>query len=140
MLNTLNSGFYTIDRDQIITSVRGKGTEAGSPGASRLLGKPISTIAPSPDQALVQRDQHQRALEGQEVTWVWPVGSGAWVRSHVAPLKDGEGAVIGAAGFWRDETAIMRAREEEDSRWNRFRTSGPLRASGETGSGDGPTE
>jgi PAS domain S-box-containing protein len=87
----------------------------------RLVGRPISTIAPSPDEALVQRDQHQKALDGQEVTWVWPVGSGRWVRSHVAPLRDDAGAVIGAAGFWRDETAVMRAREDEDRRWNRFR-------------------
>lgn len=130
VLKTLNSGFYPIDRDQLITSVRGKGSDAGSSGGiSRLVGKPVSTIAPSPDQAMLQRDQHQKALEGEEVTWVWPVGSGAWVRSHVAPLKDGEGKVIGAAGFWRDETAIMRAREEDDSRWNRFRTSAPYRAS-----------
>jgi PAS domain S-box-containing protein len=121
VLKTLNSGFYTIDRDQVITSVRGRGSEAGDATMHRLVGRPVSTIAPSPDEALVQRDQHQKALDGQEVTWVWPVGSGRWVRSHVAPLCDDAGIVIGAAGFWRDETAVMRAREDEDRRWNRFR-------------------
>ena len=121
VLKTLNSGFYTIDREQVITSVRGRGSEAGDATMHRLVGRPISTIATSPDEALVQRDQHQKALDGQEVTWVWPVGSGRWVRSHVAPLRDDAGAVIGAAGFWRDETAVMRAREDEDRRWNRFR-------------------
>jgi hypothetical protein len=39
----------------------------------------------------------------------------------VAPLRDEAGEVIGAAGFWRDETAVVRAREEEDVRWQRFR-------------------
>ena len=137
VLSTLNSGFYTIDREQLITSVRGKGSGAGSSGVSRLVGKPVSTIAPSPDQAIVQRDQHQKALDGEEVTWVWPVGSGAWVRSHVAPLKDSGGNVVGAAGFWRDESAIMRASEEDDSRWNRFRNSAPIRPSDPTLRRDG---
>jgi PAS domain S-box-containing protein len=119
VLKTLNSGFYTIDREQLITSVRGRGAESGA--VNRLVGKAISTIAPSPDEALVQREQHQKALDGAEVTWVWPVGSGRWVRSHVAPIRDDAGTVIGAAGFWRDETAVVRAREEEDVRWQRFR-------------------
>jgi hypothetical protein len=36
---------------------------------------------------------------------------------------------VGAAGFWRDESSIMRTREEEDARWSRFRASGPSGAS-----------
>ncbi len=121
VLRTLNSGFYTIDRNQLITSVRGRGAEQGA--ASRLVGKAISTIAPSAEEALIQREQHEKALAGAEVTWVWSVGAGRWVRSHVAPLRDAAGEITGAAGFWRDETAIVRAREVEDSRWNRFRST-----------------
>lgn len=117
VLDTLNSGFYTIDRQQVVTSVRGRGSGTGS----ALVGRSVTAIAPSPDEAVVQREQHRRALEGEVVTWVWPVGSGRWVRSHVAPMRDAAGAIVGAAGFWRDETAIVRVREAEDSRWNRFR-------------------
>lgn len=119
VLNTLNSGFYTIDRNQVVTSVRGRGS--GDSTVHRLVGKSITTIAPSPEQAVAQRDYHERALAGEVVTWVWPVGSGRWIRSHVAPLRDATGAVTGAAGFWQDETAIMRSREEADLRWSRFR-------------------
>jgi PAS domain S-box-containing protein len=121
VLDALNSGFYTIDTQLVVTSVRGKGTRAGS----ALVGRSVLSIAPSPEEAVVQRDQHRRALEGHIVTWVWPVGSGAWVRSHVAPIRDSEGTVIGAAGFWRDESSIVRARDEQDARWNRFRSSTP---------------
>ncbi len=120
VLDALNSGFYTIDMQQNVTSVRGKGSASGS----ALVGRSITSIAPSADEAVVQREQHARALGGEVATWVWPVGSGRWVRSHVAPIRNDAGDVIGAAGFWRDETAIVRARDEQDARWNRFRTSG----------------
>ena len=124
VLNALNSGFYTIDANQVVTSIRGKGSDSGSAQPNRLLGKNIATIAPSPEQAVDQRAYHEKALAGEVVTWVWPVGSGRWVRSHVAPIRDADGTVVGAAGFWRDETAIVRAREDQDLRWNRFRDLG----------------
>ncbi len=120
VLDALNSGFYTIDRAQMVTSVRGKGSASGSV----LVGRSITSIAPSADEAVIQREQHERAIAGEVATWVWPVGSGRWVRSHVAPIRNDQGEVIGAAGFWRDETAIVRSRDEQDARWNRFRTSG----------------
>jgi PAS domain S-box-containing protein len=123
ILDALNSGFYTIDKHLMVTSVRGKGSGTGS----QLVGRSVVAIAPSPEEAVVQREQHKRALEGAVVTWVWPVGSGRWVRSHVAPIRNAAGEVTGAAGFWRDESSIVRAREEEDARWNRFRASGPQR-------------
>jgi PAS domain S-box-containing protein len=110
--------------------VRGKGAGVGS----QLVGRSIVAIAPSADEAVVQREQHKRALDGNVVTWVWPVGSGRWVRSHVAPVRNAAGEVTGAAGFWRDESSIVRAREEEDARWSRFRASGPERPQGSQGS------
>jgi PAS domain S-box-containing protein len=123
VLDALNSGFYTIDRDLNVTSVRGKGSET----ASKLVGRSVLSIAPSAEEAVIQREQHMRALDGNIVTWVWPVGSGRWVRSHVAPVRNSAGEVTGAAGFWRDESSIMRSRDEEDARWSRFRTSGQTR-------------
>jgi PAS domain S-box-containing protein len=124
VLDALNSGFYTIDPQQNVTSVRGKGSASGS----ALVGRSITSIAPSAEEAVVQREQHARALGGEVATWVWRVGSGRWVRSHVAPIRNDAGAIIGAAGFWRDETAIVRARDEQDARWNRFRASGATAA------------
>lgn len=120
VLDALNSGFYTIDTSLVFTSVRGRGSATGA----ALVGKSVAAIARSPEEALNQRDHHQKAIEGQVVTWVWPVGSGQWVRSHVAPIRNAAGEVTGAAGFWRDETAIMRARDEDDARWSRLREPG----------------
>jgi PAS domain-containing protein len=124
VLDALNSGFYTVDPQLVVTSVRGKGSGSGS----ALVGKSVVAIAPSAEEAVVQREQHKRALDGEVVTWVWPVGGGNWVRSHVAPIRNAAGDVTGVAGFWRDESAIMRARDEQDARWNRFRTSSATRA------------
>lgn len=121
VLDALNSGFYTIDKQLVVTSVRGKGSGTGA----QLVGRSVLAIAPSAEEAVVQRENHKRALAGSVVTWVWPVGSGRWVRSHVAPVRNLAGEITGAAGFWRDESSIVSAKAEEDARWNRFRTSGP---------------
>jgi PAS domain S-box-containing protein len=129
VLDALNSGFYTIDKDLNVTSVRGKGTRSGS----QLIGKSVVAIAPSPEEAVIQREQHMKALEGNVVTWVWPVGAGGWIRSHVAPVRNAAGEITGAAGFWRDESSIMRTRDEEDARWSRFRDSRSPSSRPETG-------
>jgi PAS domain S-box-containing protein len=115
VLDALNSGFYTIDTNLTFTSVRGRGSGTGA----GLVGRNVTVVARSPEDAVTQREQHKRALAGEVVTWVWPVGVGQWVRSHVAPIRNAAGEITGAAGFWRDESAVMRTRDEEDSRWSR---------------------
>jgi PAS domain S-box-containing protein len=120
VLNTLNSGFYTVDTKGIVTSVRGRGTGAGS-AMDRLVGKPIEVIAPASEEAARQREEHARALAGEIVSWVWPVGTNRWIRSHVAPLRDADGVVIGAAGFWRDETELVREQTRAEGRWDALR-------------------
>jgi PAS domain S-box-containing protein len=117
VLDALNSGFYTIDTNLNFTSVRGRGAASGA----ALLGRNVSVIARSPEDVVTQREQHRRALAGEVVTWAWPVGVGQWIRSHVAPVRNARGEIVGAAGFWRDESAVMRAREEDDARWSRVR-------------------
>lgn len=119
VLEALNSGFYTVDADLCFTSVRGRGAER----AGALIGKSVAVIARSSEDAVTQREQHQKALAGNVVTWVWPVGGGQWIRSHVAPIRNAAGEVTGAAGFWRDETVVMHAREEDDRRWARVRAA-----------------
>jgi PAS domain-containing protein len=84
--------FWTTDSELRFTSSLGAGLAALGLGPNQLVGMTLhdffSASRPQPLEA------HRRALTGRSVTYLmrW----GGWTfHSHVAPLRDGEGRIIG---------------------------------------------
>ena len=73
-----------------------------------------------PEAAELHREANARALAGEDVTLHWSLGADAtygerFFRSHLAPLRDAAGTIVGVAGVWSDETAATLAQRERET-------------------------
>ena len=115
---SLDLGFYTIDTTQRLTAIFGVFNDLELGDRPELIGCRSHDVLPA--LAAVQHDEaNARALAGEDVTFQWSTPESArtrerYYRSHLAPLRDVDGAIVGVAGVWADETISVHAERERD--------------------------
>ncbi len=121
IVNSLDLGFYTIDMGQRITAMIGRWAEEQFARSRVLIGKDAGDLLPR-EVAVLHEEANAKALAGEDVTFRWtvPPEEGEperFIRTHLAPMRDADGGVIGAVGVWTDETdAVTLERERESLR------------------------
>jgi PAS domain S-box-containing protein len=116
ILNALDLGFYTIDTAQRVTAMFGRWADDRAAEGTILIGKGPRELLP-PDAAALHEAAHARALAGEDVTFAWTMTRPTDVlhlRTHLAPLHDEAGTIIGVAAVWSDETDATLADRERD--------------------------
>lgn len=118
IVTALDIGFYTIDKDQLVTSVFGKWAQQQDAQAHRYIGTRARDLAP-PDVAELHEKANMRAFAGENVTLHWTlkpplVPEERHFRGHLAPMRDDAGAIVGVAGVWIDESGAIAAERERE--------------------------
>ncbi len=119
IVSALDLGFYTIDTEGHLTAIYGRWAEEQMATGKARLGSPAIDLVP-PESVELHRDANLRALAGEDVTFHWsvPQADGEpehFYRSHLAPMRDAGGAIVGVAGVWTDETAATLAERERET-------------------------
>lgn len=104
--------FWTTDEELRFTSSLGAGLASLGLGPNQLVGMTLADLFdPGQPQPL---EAHRRALEGGSVTCLMHWG-GRMFHSHVAPLRDAQGRVIGTICVAVDPSGS--SRRHAPSRW-----------------------
>jgi signal transduction histidine kinase/ActR/RegA family two-component response regulator len=119
IVGALDFGFYTIDTEGRLTAIHGQWADEQEATGRRLIGARLLEVMP-PEAAEPHREANARALAGEDVTLHWTLAADAthgerFFRSHLAPLRDGGGTIVGVAGVWNDETVTTVAQRERET-------------------------
>ncbi|HEY8503908.1 MAG TPA: PAS domain S-box protein, partial [Gemmataceae bacterium] len=101
---------WTTDSDLRVTSVTGAGMAALGMSPEQTVGRTLSELLETSDRTYLPFAAHLKALEGEsahyEMEW-----HGRCFRTHITPLREPGGAVIGCIGLCFDLTDRRRAEE-----------------------------
>ncbi|HEV8410765.1 MAG TPA: ATP-binding protein, partial [Gemmatimonadaceae bacterium] len=119
IVSALDIGFYTIDTEGKLTAIYGRWAQDQIASGKVLIGSKGIDFVP-PEAVDLHREANRRALTGEDVVIHWAVHANAerperFLRGHLAPMRDSEGAIIGVAGVWTDETQAHLAERERES-------------------------
>ncbi len=119
IVSALDLGFYTIDTEGKLTAIYGKWAQEQMASGKTLVGSQGIDFVP-PEAADLHREANRRALAGEDVVIHWAVNASAdrperFLRAHLAPMRGSDGAIIGVAGVWTDETQSHLAERERES-------------------------
>ena len=111
VLDALNVGFYTFDLDRRITSAFGEWAREQAAKGVVLVGAHVHELAAG-DPHIVKQHDHadERVLRGEPMSVSWTYkgegGSDRWFRTHLVPLRESDGRIVGAAGLWARPSAF----------------------------------
>ncbi len=119
IVGALDFGFYTIDTEGRLTAIHGEWADEQEASGRRLIGLRLLEVMP-PEAAEPHREANARALAGEDVTLHWSLAADGthgerFFRSHLAPLRDAVGTIVGVAGVWNDETLATVAQRERET-------------------------
>jgi PAS domain S-box-containing protein len=119
MVNSLDIGFYTIDSAQRHTAILGRWAQKHPDLARGYIGRTAHEILPA-EAAELHAAANARVFAGEDVSFQWSAtptdGTGPRVlHTHLSPIRDSQGQVVGAAGVWTDETATVHAERERET-------------------------
>ncbi len=119
IVSSLDLGFYTIDTGGRVTAIYGRWADAKKLSGFEVVGAPGIDFVP-PGHTDLFRAGHQRALAGEDVTLHWNSSASAtdgerFLRAMLAPIRDDQGVITGAAGVWTDNTEATLAERERET-------------------------
>lgn len=118
VLDALGAGFVTFDRDLRVTSAFGAWARARRDAGGGLVGAHATEIMPTPEVAALHIAAAKVAFDGEPTSVEWTMQTDAdgvrQMRTHLVPLRDETGEVVGGAGLWVDETALRLAEQERE--------------------------
>jgi len=109
---------WTTDRELRFTSSQGAALRAAGQVGSEYVGMTLYEFFGTKDPAFAPLAAHLHALDGESTSYASEIW-GRWWESHVGPLHDAEGTIIGTVGVAVDSTArlaaeaALREREEQ---------------------------
>ncbi|MEX0990680.1 MAG: PAS domain S-box protein [Actinomycetota bacterium] len=102
---------WTTDRDLVVTSSEGGVLSKLGLMPGQLVGVSLAAFLQNEDPDYLPMRMHREALEGRSNSWELDFAGLSWT-SHVEPLMDDAGAVIGTIGISIDVTEQRRAEDE----------------------------
>jgi PAS domain S-box-containing protein len=139
IVNSLDVGFYTIDRSQRHTALLGRWAEANPEGAASYIGRTAREIL-GPEVGALHEAANARVLAGEDLNFQWSMMSADGtaeriLRTHLSPIRDAQGQVVGAAGVYTNETASVHAERERDALKERVASAERIESLGKLVSG-----
>jgi PAS domain S-box-containing protein len=139
IVNSLDVGFYTIDRAQRHTALLGRWAEANPERASSYIGRTARAIL-GPEVGALHEAANARVLAGEDLNFQWSMMSADGtaeriLRTHLSPIRDVQGQVVGAAGVYTNETASVHAERERDALTERVANAERIESLGKLVSG-----
>jgi len=121
LLRQMPAVTWAIDRDLRFTLSEGGGLAGLGVEPGECVGKTLFEYFGTEDPEFPPIAAHRRALSGRPVTYEteW---MGRSFHCRVEPLRDGEGEIIGAAGFALDMTERVQAERELHRSESKYRT------------------
>lgn len=110
LLAQLPAVLWTVDPDLRLTSITGAPLADQSLCADDLVGVPYEMSIEDPDQRRACVAELRRALDGEAVRYE-TYQNGRCLQNDVEPLRDADGAVIGAIGVMLDVTDVRESAE-----------------------------
>jgi len=117
VLDALNAGFMSFDRDLRVTSAFGEWARERAARGETLVGRPLHDLIASNEIIAQHENAERRVLTGETVSVQWKAEADDGVRlmrSHIVPVRDANGEVTGGAGLWVDETDLAIAEAERE--------------------------
>jgi len=108
LLSQMPAVVWTVDRDLRLTSIRGAAEQRLC--SDDLVGGPYGASIDDPEQRRACLNDLRRTLDGEAVRYETRQ-NGRWLQNDVEPLRDAEGAVIGAIGVMLDVTDVRESAE-----------------------------
>ena len=99
---------WTTDADLRITSSNGAGLAHIGEAPNQTVGLLMGEAVGNDDPAYLPNAAHLRALAGENVSYEMEFKGCAW-RTHIEPLRDAAGGIIGTVGLCQDSTEQFRA-------------------------------
>ncbi|HKW45409.1 MAG TPA: EAL domain-containing protein [Candidatus Eremiobacteraceae bacterium] len=110
VLDQMPAMLWTIDNDYCITSSKGAGLAGLGVKPDELVGTSLFEYVKSTDPEFQPIKAHASALRGEDYSYYSEWGSRR-LRSHLEPLRDASGEIVGAIGVALDVTAEVEAQE-----------------------------
>lgn len=117
VLDALNAGFMTFDRDLRVTSAFGEWARERAAQGETLVGRQLHDLIDSDEIVAQHENAERRVLTGETVSVQWKAETEdgtRLMRSHIVPVRDAGGAITGGAGLWVDETDLAAAEAERE--------------------------
>ena len=103
MMEQIPAVVWTTDRDLVITSSVGRSRRSLDTAGPQNVGRRLSEVLGTDDPKFLPIAAHHAALKGEsssyEMEW-----QGVWYRTHIEPLFDDAGEIMGAIGIAEDTT------------------------------------
>ncbi|MDY7108610.1 MAG: PAS domain S-box protein [Planctomycetota bacterium] len=111
MMRQMPAVLWTVDRNLRFTSSQGRGLDKLGLRSGEVVGISLQQFFHTDDPDARPVRAHRRALAGESVSFQidW---AGCCFDTHVEPLRDGEGRIIGAIGTAHDVTERRQAEQE----------------------------
>jgi len=112
LLSQMPAAVWTVDRELRFTSTSGAALQRLGLESDGALGRALTTYFGSDDPDALPLAAHRRALAGtpQDFEMQW---NGRWFLTHVEPLRDQDGEIVGVVGVGQDVTESRRAERDK---------------------------
>ena len=111
LVENLPGVLWTTDTDLVITSSEGSALAAFDLQPSQAVGRPLTELLGTDDPEFVPLKAHMRALQGESSSYDIDFVGRSW-NTHIEPLLDDRGEVVGTIGLTLDVSETKQAQEE----------------------------
>lgn len=128
LITQLPAILWTTDTELRFTSLMGAGLNSLTIRPEHVMGKTMADIMGAGDEGVRTVECHRQALEGKPASYVILVKD-LFFNSHVEPLRNAQGAIIGVIGASLNDTGRMRAERavrESEERHRRILEKAPI--------------
>jgi PAS domain S-box-containing protein len=120
LLTQLPAVLWTTDLELRFTSMKGRGLQELTIREDMVLGRTITEVMGSGEMERRAVEHHRIALRGGSSSYVLLVKD-RYFNSHIEPLRDARGEIIGAIGVSLDDTERLKAEEAVRASEGRYR-------------------
>jgi PAS domain S-box-containing protein len=120
LLTQLPAILWTTDTELRFTSLMGAGLNSLTIRPEHVMGKTMAEVMGPGEEGVRTVDCHRQALEGRPASYVILVKE-LYFNSHVEPLRNAEGGIIGVIGVSLNDTGRLRAEKAVRDSEERYR-------------------
>jgi PAS domain S-box-containing protein len=117
VLRSMRAGFMAFDGEGRVTAVYGEWARRREAAGDHLVGRRVEELTRSPEALARHLEVADKVRSGDPAAVPWTLrtpNGDRQMRTHLVPVRDERGAIVGGAGLWVDETELARAERERE--------------------------